>query len=606
MVQSISNKKPNSPTSLAYTVNSATINQVVISFTAPTNVTIISYTASSGPSSGTPAAYTVSGLASNTTYNLTLVANGVFKSSVASSPALSILTKPGAPTIGTATVSNTTASVVFTAPTGNGIITSYTVTSNTGGFTNTGASSPISVTGLTAGSSYTFTVTATNASGTSTASSASNSITAVAVAVGVGYVSPVSVTNMILWLDAYDPNATGTIPSSSTPLSSWKDRSGNSNNSSYDTGGTNTGATVSTNQWDNNTLNGAPSVYLYGNARYWGNFTAIGSKLQIFAVVSLSSTSQHYGRLIGMGNGDITTNGNDPLAFCRQGNTTFDLQRPNSGLVNDKTNMSYSNPYIWEVWYDGTSAYTSVLQGSGTTIKSTAYSANLGYNLFSIGSAPSRNDNTVGYFSEILIYSRALTTTERQQVEGYLSLKWGLNANLPSTHPYYNSAFFSNNCSSLVGWVNNGFTVATVGGQTCFTGSSNSYYVYVNSGATTLKGRTISFNVYLTGGCPNFYFNCNSTGTGQMLRFEQRSSSGSGFTGTSSWTGWSGPSSTYTWTQNTWLAITIPITSAGVATFTVNGVASGITYTIADNGRYIGLQADGGGGSISVNNIVIN
>lgn len=178
MIQSISNKLPNPPTSLVYTAGSATVSEVTISFTAPTNVPILTYTASTGSSLGTPAAYTISGLASNTTYNLTLIANGIFKSSVSSSPALSILTKPGAPTIGTATVSGTTATVPFTAPSGNGIITGYTVTSNIGGFTGTGSSSPISVSGLTAGSSYTFTVTATNASGTSVASAASNSLNA--------------------------------------------------------------------------------------------------------------------------------------------------------------------------------------------------------------------------------------------------------------------------------------------------------------------------------------------------------------------------------------------------------------------------------------------
>lgn len=96
-------------------------------------------------------------------------------------------TIPAAPTIGTATnvgsgraYNNGRADVTFTAPTYNGrsAITSYTVTSSPGGFTGTGASSPISVTGLQSGTAYTFTVTATNAIGTSAASSASNSITA--------------------------------------------------------------------------------------------------------------------------------------------------------------------------------------------------------------------------------------------------------------------------------------------------------------------------------------------------------------------------------------------------------------------------------------------
>lgn len=85
-------------------------------------------------------------------------------------------TVPGAPTIGTADGASTTSiSVPFTAPDTGGLsITSYTVTSS-GGQTATGSSSPIVVTGLTNGTSYTFTVTATNAVGTSVSSSASNS-----------------------------------------------------------------------------------------------------------------------------------------------------------------------------------------------------------------------------------------------------------------------------------------------------------------------------------------------------------------------------------------------------------------------------------------------
>ena len=93
---------------------------------------------------------------------------------------------PGAPTSAVATASSAQASVAFTAPasTGGTSITSYTVTSNTGGHSASGSSSPIVVTGLTNGTAYTFTVTATNSAGTGTASGASAPATWVVYSLG--------------------------------------------------------------------------------------------------------------------------------------------------------------------------------------------------------------------------------------------------------------------------------------------------------------------------------------------------------------------------------------------------------------------------------------
>jgi hypothetical protein len=77
---------------------------------------------------------------------------------------------PGAPTIGAATGGNNQASVSFTAPafTGGAAITSYTATC--GGFSATGAGSPIVVGGLTNNVSYSCSVRATNSAGTGPAS----------------------------------------------------------------------------------------------------------------------------------------------------------------------------------------------------------------------------------------------------------------------------------------------------------------------------------------------------------------------------------------------------------------------------------------------------
>jgi len=87
---------------------------------------------------------------------------------------------PDAPTIGAVTDSGdgTTATVAYTAAVTGGTVTTFTATSTPGSFTGTG-SSPISVTGLTAGTAYTFKVKGTNSTATGPESAASGSLTLV-------------------------------------------------------------------------------------------------------------------------------------------------------------------------------------------------------------------------------------------------------------------------------------------------------------------------------------------------------------------------------------------------------------------------------------------
>jgi len=163
--------------------------KATVTFTAPVNdggSAITGYTVTSSPGgfvgTGSASPISVTGLPALIAYTFTVTATNAIGTGPASAASNSVTptTVPGAPTIGTATKGNAQASVTFTAPASDGgsAITGYTVTSNPGSFTGTSTTvSPITVTGLTNGTAYTFTVTATNANGTGSASAASNSVT---------------------------------------------------------------------------------------------------------------------------------------------------------------------------------------------------------------------------------------------------------------------------------------------------------------------------------------------------------------------------------------------------------------------------------------------
>jgi hypothetical protein len=136
---------------------------------------------------GASSPITVTGLQSNTSYTYTVQARNNFATSPSSTVSASVTatTVPQAPTITSVTAGVESATLTFTAPAYNGgsAITSYTATSSPGGITSTlnqSGSGTFNITGLTAGTAYTFTVTATNANGTSAASTASSSVTPVA------------------------------------------------------------------------------------------------------------------------------------------------------------------------------------------------------------------------------------------------------------------------------------------------------------------------------------------------------------------------------------------------------------------------------------------
>jgi hypothetical protein len=175
---------PNAPTIGTATATGTSVSLTFTASTANGGNPITCYIATSnvggftGANTGSP--ISITGLTKNTGYSFTVAARTATGTGPSSSASNGILAQgvPNAPTIGTASVSATTASITFTAPACNGgnAITSYTATSCPGGITGTSSSSPVSVSGLTVCTTYTFKVKATNGIGTGPCSAASNSV----------------------------------------------------------------------------------------------------------------------------------------------------------------------------------------------------------------------------------------------------------------------------------------------------------------------------------------------------------------------------------------------------------------------------------------------
>jgi len=130
--------------------------------------------------SGTSSPITATNIPNNTVCSVTLTATNALGTSIQSTgPYVKTPAVANAPTIGAATLVSGAVEVSFTAPTSNNgsNITSYTAVSSPSGITTSGATSPITMSGLASGTSYTFTVYATNAVGNSASSAASNSVT---------------------------------------------------------------------------------------------------------------------------------------------------------------------------------------------------------------------------------------------------------------------------------------------------------------------------------------------------------------------------------------------------------------------------------------------
>lgn len=234
-----------------------------------------------------------------------------------------------------------------------------------------------------------------------------------------------------LWLDANDSS---TITLNGSNVSQWRDKSGNSRHVSQATAANQPIYTATG-------LNGKPVLTFGGNQVLNGTSPELANQTNLnFFGVSII-TSRTYA--VGFGSGG-TTNPTSGIRWGLFGNgaNVGDgigwAGNSGTGLGNGlllPASTPFQSSYIktptnWNVFLNGT-----VISGPIADTSSPTGTFN-----FRIGAEMSNAQYAASaVYGEFVVTRGALSTDNRQRLEGYLAWKWGLEANLPSGHPYKNS-----------------------------------------------------------------------------------------------------------------------------------------------------------------------
>jgi hypothetical protein len=242
---------------------------------------------------------------------------------------------------------------------------------------------------------------------------------------------PRSISGCQLWLDAADSS---TLTFSGSKISSWRDKTQNTNVVQATSSFQPTYLASSFNNLPTLQFVGVQgSSYQYLQSSSTSIYNSV-SAMRVFAVMRVISTPPNFPSLFSIQNKvSFYLRGlNNSSGFT--GNNIWTFQG-STFVASADTVFPYDTNTLSCLSLGATQQF--FLNGSDT-IASPSFSFGSGTNgNIIIGwSGYNANDGFNGYISEILVYTSALTTTQRQQVEGYLAWKWGLTASLPANHPF--------------------------------------------------------------------------------------------------------------------------------------------------------------------------
>lgn len=318
---------------------------------------------------------------------------------------------------------------------------------------------------------------------------------------------PINFSGCTLWLDGDDPNGTGAKSANGTGIPTWIDKSGSTNNATAFTSiasiATPTNPTVVT-----SSLNGLSGVSFTGTSGMSCPAFLTSSSGTVFMVVNFTGSSIQsflvwklkYSSYFAIAPGQVYVGVNSSGTYPASG---YDARATYTN--------SFGTPFVLGMTLSASStassAYTFVgsVNGTATTTTGTSTSGNPSScsDLVGIGV---QIEGGIAYYPmsgtiyEVIVYNIALSTAQRQKIEGYLASKWGLTSSLPTIHPYRQ---FEPAQESYIPILAPGTPVSLVASNTGSTfnmswttgsgGTPVTYTVTVYAGASLVATQTITY-----------------------------------------------------------------------------------------------------------------
>ena len=235
----------------------------------------------------------------------------------------------------------------------------------------------------------------------------------------------------------YDADDTASITLNGSLVSQWDDKTGNAHHLSQASSSLQPAVTSSG-------LNGRDVITLTQDHLSAPSLLLTGRGHQAFVVVTLESSSNAWAHLVSfdaIGNPAVSHQGGHQWVPVRRNSSVTNIEAMCYHATTPTVSVVYGSAFIAASGFSSTVfPYTNELHVNGqlqSTGSSGAINATAGMR---VGADV---NNGLGMWDGLiaeLIVSEHQIASEREKVEGYLAHKWGLTANLPSTHPYKSSA----------------------------------------------------------------------------------------------------------------------------------------------------------------------